>query len=69
MKQNNGVVRSDLSGQKLVRPEKSKKGVTPPGNEWQIDYIVPKDKGGTNSFKNSQVLSRQENRLKWNKEK
>lgn len=28
------------------------KGVKPPKNEWQIDHVVPKDKGGTNSSSN-----------------
>ncbi len=52
MKRNNGVVRSDLSGKKLVKPEKSTKGVTPSPNEWQIDHIKPKREGGSNSYKN-----------------
>ena len=67
MKINNGKVKSDLSGEELVKPEKSKKGVTPNSNEWQIDHIKPKEKGGTNSYSNAQVLSRKENRKKWNK--
>lgn len=56
-----------MSGEELVKPSKSKKGVTPPENEWQIDHIDPKDNGGSNSYSNAQVLSRKENRAKWNK--
>ena len=67
MKKNGGVVKSDLSGQELVKPSKSQKGVTPPENEWQIDHINAKDNGGSNSYSNAQVLSRKENRLKSNK--
>lgn len=44
------------------------KGVTPSPDEWQIDHIIPKKAGGTNSYSNAQVLSRFENRLKWDKE-
>lgn len=62
---NHGVVKSDLSGQILVPPQKSMKGVTPLANEWQIDHIIPKSAGETNSFSNAQVLSRAENRIKW----
>ncbi|MBN1765676.1 MAG: hypothetical protein JW860_10495 [Sedimentisphaerales bacterium] len=70
---NNGVLRSDLSGEQLVLPKKSQIGVTPPLNEAQIDHIVPRKpilpniEQGTNSYKNAQVLSRIENRIKSNK--
>ena len=60
-------MRSDMSGIELTKPEKSQSGVTPSPYEWQIDHIVPKSAGGTNSFANAQVLSRAENRIKWDK--
>ncbi|WP_110955874.1 HNH endonuclease [Anaerosinus massiliensis] len=70
-KMNNGKVRSDdpndFAGESLVKPSKSQKGVTPPENEWQIDHIVAKANGGTNSYSNAQVLSRKQNRIKSDK--
>ncbi|HGM2352078.1 TPA: polymorphic toxin-type HINT domain-containing protein [Neisseria gonorrhoeae] len=67
MNRNGGVVKSDQSGEVLVRPKKSQKGITPPSNEWQIDHVQAKSKGGSNSYKNAQVLSRRENTKKSNK--
>jgi hypothetical protein len=72
MANNGGEMRSDLDGEPLVMPSKSKKGVTPPANEAQVDHIVPLNPAdpnvaaGTNSFGNAQVLSRQQNRAKSN---
>ena len=63
---NGGVVKSDLSGTTLVKPQKSKRGVTPDPAEWQFDHKVPKSCGGTNCSSNLQILSRQENRAKSN---
>lgn len=48
----------------LTKPQKSTKGVTPNPNEWQIDHIKAKDKGGSNSYSNARVISRKLNREK-----
>ena len=67
---NGGEVKSDDPSDpypNLVKPRKSTKGVTPPPNEWQIDHVIPKSKGGTNSYDNAKVISRYKNRLKWDK--
>ncbi len=64
MKRNSGVVRSDLSGKVLVPSTQNIKGVVPSGDEWQIDHIIPRAKGGPNSYANAQVLSREENLAK-----
>ena len=61
---NEGVIRSDQSGVELVPSEKSQAGVTPQANEAQVDHVMAKSKGGTNSASNAQVLSREENRVK-----
>ncbi len=61
---NGGVVKSDKSGTVLSQPKKSQRGVTPDPNEWQLDHIKAKNKGGSNASSNIQILSRQENRIK-----
>ena len=72
MAKNNGVLRSDLDGQELVAPQRSRSGVTPPPNEAQIDHMDPKNPSnpsasrGSNSYRNARVLSRQQNRAKSN---
>ena len=67
MKRNGGVVKSDNPNdyfETLTKPQKSQKGVTPSPDEWQFDHIIPKDKGGTNSYSNCQIVSRKFNREK-----
>lgn len=64
MKHNDGLLRSDLDGSILERPQQSMKNVTPSPTEAQIDHIYPRSKGGTNGFDNAQVLSREQNRIK-----
>ena len=61
MQRNGGEIRSDLSGQPLVRAEQHKKDVTPPQNEAHIDHIDERSTGATNSYGNARVLSREEN--------
>lgn len=36
-------------------------------NQAEIDHVQPKSKGGTNSYRNAQVLSKKENLEKSNK--
>ena len=59
--------RSDQSGAIMVDSAKSKSGVTPPPHEAQVDHIVPIDRGGTHAMDNLRLLTRLENRTKWNK--
>jgi RHS repeat-associated protein len=65
---NDGFLRSDKDGTILEAPQQSKKGVTPPQNEAQVDHVKPKSLGGLNSTQtNAQVLSREQNIAKSNK--
>lgn len=72
MRRNNGVLRSDETGEPLIRPSQSRRGVTPPGDEAQVDHInprIPADPNaspGTNSYGNARVISRDANAAKSN---
>jgi len=63
---NNGVLRRDKTGKVLETPSKSVKGVKPPVNEAQVDHILARAHGGTNSFSNAQVIERSVNIAKSN---
>jgi 5-methylcytosine-specific restriction endonuclease McrA len=63
---NGGVLRSDMSGKVLDAPVQSKKGVKANMNQAEVHHIQPKSKGGANSYKNAQVLSKEENLKKSN---
>ncbi len=55
---NGGVLRDDRTGEELVRPKKHERGVKPPPNEAHVDHVVPKSRGGSNSYANAEVRSR-----------
>jgi len=64
---NGGVLRDDSTGEALVQPQKSQRGVTPPTNEAQVDHVYPRSEGGPNSYSNAEVRSRTNNIRKSNK--
>ena len=64
---NSGVKQDDVTGEGLVKGQQHQKGVRPPDNEAHIDHIIPRSKGGTNSFSNAHVRSRKNNLEKGDK--
>lgn len=64
---NDGKVICEACGKETVPSQQSKKGVTPPGNEAQVDHVIPKAKGGDGSRENAQVLCRDCNNAKSDK--
>jgi filamentous hemagglutinin len=64
---NGGTLRDDTTGEAMVPAKKSVKGVTPPSNEVQVDHKIPESKGGTRDSGNLQLMTRANNRKKWDK--
>ena len=64
MKANSGKLVDDYTGEELVPPAKSTKGISPPPNEAQIDHRVPASAGGDNSYENLRLTGRKYNRSK-----
>ncbi|NMO14678.1 HNH endonuclease [Pyxidicoccus fallax] len=66
--ENEGKTRCENCDIETVPAKKHEKGVTPPPNETQVDHKVPKSKGGAGEVENGQVLCRDCNLKKGNKE-
>jgi hypothetical protein len=47
-----------VTRQPTVPGQQSQTGVTPPGNETQVDHIIPKSQNGDGSPSNAQILCR-----------
>jgi hypothetical protein len=65
---NEGKTVCENCGIETVPAEQHKKGVTPPKNEAHVDHVVPKTKGGAGDPDNGQVLCRDCNLKKGDKE-
>jgi RHS repeat-associated protein len=63
---NDGQTTCTNCGESTVPAQKGQKGVSPPGNETNVDHKIPKSRGGTNDPSNADVLCRDCNLLKGN---
>lgn len=64
---NSGQNLCEDCGVQTIPSQKSQSGVSPVGNELQVDHIYPKSKGGDGATSNGQVLCRDCNITKGNK--
>jgi len=65
---NEGKNRCENCDVETVRAQQHKKGITPPKNETHVDHIIPRAKGGPGEPDNGQVLYRECNINKSDKE-
>lgn len=65
---NEGKTRCERCDVETVPARKHEKGVTPPSNETQVDHKVPRSKGGAGEVDNAQVLCRDCNLKKGDKD-
>nr|WP_225836246.1 polymorphic toxin-type HINT domain-containing protein [Streptomyces sp. NK08204] len=55
---NGGVPKCELCGENVVRPQQSRRGVTPPDNEGAVDHREPQSQGGSGDPSNGDLLCR-----------
>jgi len=67
IQKHDGESRCENCDVKTVEAQKSQKSVTPPGDETQVDHVIPRAKGGDGSPSNGQVLCRECNNEKSDK--
>ncbi|WP_225414676.1 HNH endonuclease [Stigmatella hybrida] len=65
---NGGKTVCETCGVETVPADQHKKGITPPANETHVDHVIPKAKGGAGDPDNGQVLCRDCNIKKGDKE-
>ncbi|QRN93992.1 HNH endonuclease [Archangium violaceum] len=65
---NGGKTQCEKCGVETVPAQQHQKGITPPKNETQVDHVIPKSKGGPGTPDNGQVLCRDFNIKKSDKE-
>jgi len=65
---NDGTTRCENCDTETVPGKKHEKGVTPPLNETQVDHKIPRSKGGPGEEDNAQVLCRDCNLKKGDKD-
>jgi 5-methylcytosine-specific restriction endonuclease McrA len=65
---NDGKNRCEACDAETVPSQQHQKGVTPPKNEAQVDHVIPRSKGGDGEPDNGQVLCRECNIKKSDKD-